>query len=118
MAPVGRPEHRDVQRHGGHIVKDEGKGVLVTDEIKSVGGLAGNQEQNSKEKQKICLTKSLIENLLNSHDNLFAHKHGKEITKLIIAKDYFRKLGVSQECPGSDAIVRKLHTIYAEVAPM
>src|SRR5712692_10340917 len=52
MAPVGRPEHGHVQRHGGHIIKDERKGVLVTSKIKAVAGLAGNQEQNSQEKQE------------------------------------------------------------------
>src|SRR5712692_3181912 len=52
MAPVGRPEHTNVQRHGGHIIKDEREGVLVTSEIEAVAGLAGNQEQNSQEKEK------------------------------------------------------------------
>src|SRR5260370_35706029 len=52
MAPVGRPEHRYVQRHGGHAIKDEGEGVLVTGKIKTLAGLAGNQQQNSQEQKK------------------------------------------------------------------
>src|SRR2546425_13202095 len=52
MAPVGRPEHANVQRHGGHIIKDEGEGELGTGEIKAVAGLAGNQDQNPHEKEK------------------------------------------------------------------
>src|SRR5216684_2137931 len=52
VAPVGRPEHTNVQRHGRHIIKDEGERVLVTGEIEAVAGLAGNQEQNSQEKEK------------------------------------------------------------------
>src|SRR5260370_37031976 len=55
MAPVGRPEHRYVQRHGGHEIKDEGEGGLVTGKIKAVTGLARNQEANSREKQKRVL---------------------------------------------------------------
>ena len=52
VAPVGRPEHTNVQRHGRHIIKDEGEGVLVTGEIATVAGLPGNQEQDSHEKEK------------------------------------------------------------------
>src|SRR6202040_3360182 len=55
MTPVGRPEHRYVQRHGGRVIKDEGEGVLVTSQIEAVAGLAGNEEQNSQEKQKRIL---------------------------------------------------------------
>src|SRR5229473_6855834 len=51
VAPVGRPEHTDVQRHGGHIIKDEGERVLVTGEIETVTGLTNNQEQDTQEKQ-------------------------------------------------------------------
>src|SRR5258707_15624637 len=55
MAPVGRPEHGYVQRHGGHIIKDEGKGGLVTNKLKAVAGLAGGKQENSQEKQKRIL---------------------------------------------------------------
>src|SRR5216684_7107936 len=55
VAAVGRPEHSYVQRDCGHVIKDEGKGVLVTSEIETVAGLAGNQQQNSQEKQKRIL---------------------------------------------------------------
>src|SRR5882762_3861688 len=52
MAPVGRPEHSYVQGHGGYVIKDEGEWEMVTSEIEAVAGLAGNEEQNSQEKQK------------------------------------------------------------------
>src|SRR5467141_1746675 len=55
MAPVGGPEHSYVQRHGGHVIKDEGEREMVTGQIKTVAGLASNQEQNSQEKQKRIL---------------------------------------------------------------
>jgi hypothetical protein len=55
MAPVGRPEHGYVQRHGGHIIKDEGKGVLVTSQIQAVAGLAGDKEEDSQENEKRIL---------------------------------------------------------------
>src|SRR5260370_31205502 len=55
MAPVGRPEHSYVQRHGGRVIKDEGEWGLVTSEIEAVACFAGNEEQNSQEKQKRIL---------------------------------------------------------------
>src|SRR6267143_5227435 len=55
MAPVGRPEHSYIQRHGGHVIKDEGERKMVTSQIKAVAGLAGNEKQDSQEKQKRIL---------------------------------------------------------------
>lgn len=73
---------------------------------------------NSSESKKISLVKDLCENLVYSHDDLFSLKYGKEICKLVIAKDYFRMFGDIHEIPEQQAFVRKLHTLYAEVAPM
>src|SRR5207245_247828 len=55
MAPVRRPEHGRVQRYGGHVIKDEGKGILVTDKLEAVARLARNEQQNSQENQKRIL---------------------------------------------------------------
>ena len=74
--------------------------------------------QNSTESQKISLVKSLLENLVNAHDDLFNHKYGKKICKLVIAKDYFRVLSKVRELKEIQAHVCLLHTLYAEVAPM
>src|SRR5258706_13128821 len=52
MAPVGRPEHSYIQRHGGDGIKDEGKRGMVTSENEAGAGLTGNEEQNSQEKEK------------------------------------------------------------------
>src|SRR5690349_6927166 len=55
VAPVGRPEHTNIQKHGGHIIEDEGKGVSVTSQFQSVDGLPDYQEQDSHEKKNRIL---------------------------------------------------------------
>ncbi len=74
--------------------------------------------KNNTEGKKIELVKSMLENLINSHDDLFSHKYGHEICKLVIAKDYFRILGETKDLPGAQGYLRMLHTIYAEVNPL
>jgi hypothetical protein len=42
MAPIGGPEHANIQQDGRDVIKDEGKRVLVTGEVEAVAGLTGD----------------------------------------------------------------------------
>src|SRR5580700_5174835 len=50
VAPVRGPKHTRVERHSGHVINDEFKGILVTRYLQTVGELAQQEETNPQKR--------------------------------------------------------------------